>query len=461
MKTKSFEINMTEGPLFKKMVVFAFPLMLSGMLQLLFNAVDVIVVGRFCDETALAAVGATGALVNLIIGLFMGLSVGTNVLCAKGYGAGRVQDVEPVVHTSVFISIVFGVVLGIFGFIFSHTFLGWMDTPADVIDQATDYLKIYFLGMPVIMLYNFASAALRAIGDTRRPLLYLTIAGVANLIMNLFFVIVAGIGVKGVAIATVLSQAISAILTCICLMKEKSIVHLDLRKLRIDWPTLGRITAIGLPAGVQGVVFSISNVIIQSSINSFGSFAIAGNTAASNLEGFTGNAMNAFYQTNLNFTSQNVGAKKFDRVWRVMGLCIMMVSVIGLVMGNALFYFGNYCLRLYTDNDEVVVYGLIRMSFMSRFHFLGGLMDCVVGGLRGIGYSVLPMIVSLTFVCLFRIIYIATLFQKYHTLNSLYLTYPITWGLAALVHFICFYVLFKKIRERMKNAKPEMASDAR
>lgn len=440
---------MTEGPLFKKMLVFAFPLMLSGMLQLLFNAVDVIVVGRFCDETALAAVGATGALVNLIIGLFMGLSVGTNVLCARGYGAGRADEVEAVVHTSVYISLIFGVVLGVFGYFCSYTFLGWMDTPSDVIDQASDYLKIYFLGMPVIMLYNFASAALRAIGDTRRPLLYLTIAGVVNLFLNLFFVIIVGIGVKGVAIATVISQAVSAVLTCICLMKEKSIVHLDLKKLRIDWKMLGRITAIGLPAGVQGVVFSISNVIIQSSINSFGSFAIAGNTAASNLEGFTGNAMNAFYQTNLNFTSQNVGAKKFDRVWRVMGLCIMMVAVIGLIMGNALFYFGNYCLRLYTDNDEVVRCGLIRMRYMSQFHFLAGIMDCIVGGLRGIGYSVLPMIVSLTFVCLFRIIYIATLFKKFHTLDSLYLTYPITWLLAGTVHFICFAVLFKKIKREL------------
>ena len=451
---KKYEINMTDGPLFRKMLAFAFPLMLSGMLQLLFNAVDVIVVGKFVGDTALAAVGSTGALVNLIIGLFMGLSVGTNVLCAQGYGSGREQDVQETVHTSVVISILFGVVLGAFGFIFARTFLKWMSSPANVIDQATTYLKIYFLGMPVIMLYNFASAALRAIGDTKRPMYYLLIAGVINLLLNLFLVLVVRIGVAGVAIATVISQAVSAGLVVRCLMKEKSMVHLELRKLCITPDKLGKIIRIGLPAGIQGTVFSISNVLIQSSINSFMSGAIAGNTAASNLESFTGTAMNAFYQTNLNVVSQNVGAKKYDRIWRCMFLCILMVSIVGFVMGMGFYTFGSFFLRFYTDNEIVVKYGLVRLAICSRFHLLAGLMDCIVGGIRGLGSSVLPMIVSLTGVCVFRIIWISTIFRQIHTLKILYESYPISWAMTAAVHLLCFIFLFyhvkKKEEERMK-----------
>lgn len=445
---KKYEINMTDGPLLRKMITFAFPLMLSGMLQLLFNAVDVIVVGKCVGDTALAAVGSTGALVNLIIGLFMGLSVGTNVLCAQGYGSGREKDVQETVHTSVLVSLIFGVVLGIFGFFFAQTFLKWMASPENVIDQASLYLRIYFLGMPVIMLYNFASAALRAIGDTRRPMYYLLAAGVVNLGLNLFFVLVVGIGVAGVAIATVVSQALSAFLVVRCLMKEKSMVHLDLRKLRISKDKLGKIIRIGLPAGIQGIVFSISNVMIQSSINSFMSDAIAGNTAASNLESFTGTAMNAFYQTNLNVVSQNAGARKYDRIWRCMFLCILMVSIVGAVMGLGIYGLGNVLLRFYTDSESVVEYGLIRLSICSRFHLLAGLMDCVVGGLRGLGSSILPMIVSLSGACVFRIIWIQTVFRSHHTLNTLYNSYPISWALTAVVHFICFLIIFRRFRRR-------------
>ena len=445
---KKYEINMTDGPLLRKMIAFAFPLMLSGMLQLLFNAVDVIVVGKCVGDTALAAVDSTGALVNLIVGLFMGLSVGTNVLCAQGYGSGREKDVQETVHTSVLISLIFGVFLGIFGAVFARTFLKWMSSPADVIDQATIYLRIYFIGMPVIMLYNFASAALRAIGDTKRPMYYLLAAGVINLLLNLFFVLVIGIGVAGVAIATVISQAVSAFLVVRCLMKEESMVHLDLKKLRVSRDKLGKIIKIGLPAGIQGIVFSISNVLIQSSINSFMSSAVAGNTAASNLESFTGTAMNAFYQTNLNVVSQNAGARKYDRIWRCMFLCIMMVSVVGFIMGFGFYSFGNFFLRFYTDSEEVVKYGLIRLAICSRFHLLAGLMDCVVGGLRGLGSSILPMIVSLSGACVFRIIWISTIFRQNHTLNTLYASYPISWALTAAVHLLCFILIFEHIKKR-------------
>lgn len=445
---KKYEIDMTDGPMLRKMIVFAVPLMLSGCLQLLFNTVDVIVVGRCVGDTALAAVGSTGALTNLIIGLFMGLSVGTNVLCAQGFGAGRAKDVRDAVHTSVLISLIFGVVLGIFGFIFAKTFLGWMDTPDDVIDQASLYLKIYFLGMPVIMLYNFASAVLRAIGDTRRPLYFLLIAGVINVVLNLFCVLVLNLGVAGVAIATVISQAVSAFLVTWCLVKADGMIHLDLKHMYIHGKTLLRIVSIGLPAGVQGVVFSISNVMIQSSINSFGSYAIAGNTAASNLESFNGTAMNAFHQTNINFTSQNYGARKYDRIWRCLFLCLIMTSMVGVAMGLGMYYFGGTLLKLYTTDPKTIEFGLIRFMYCARWQFFGGMMDCAVGSLRGIGMSLLPMIVSITAVCGFRVIWLSTVFPQHHTLGTVYVTYPITWTLALVAHVICFVIAFTRIQKR-------------
>ncbi len=445
---KKYEIDMTDGPMLRKMIVFAVPLMLSGCLQLLFNTVDVIVVGRCVGDTALAAVGATGALTNLIIGLFMGLSVGTNVLCAQGFGAGRARDVKDTVHTSVLISLLFGAALAVFGYIFSRTFLIWMDTPEDVLDQAALYLKIYFLGMPVIMLYNFASAVLRAIGDTRRPLYFLLIAGVINVILNLFFVLVLHIGVAGVAIATVISQAVSAFLVVRCLIRSDGMIHLDILHLYIQPKTLLRIVSIGLPAGVQGVVFSISNVMIQSSINSFGSYAIAGNTAASNLEGFNGTAMNAFHQTNINFTSQNYGARKYDRIWRCLFLCLIMSAVVGVTMGQGMYWFGDSLLRLYTTDPKTIEFGRIRFLYCARWQFFGGMMDCAVGSLRGIGMSLLPMIVSITAVCGFRVLWLTTVFPQHKTLGTVYVTYPITWTLALIAHVICFVIAFDRIRKR-------------
>ncbi len=446
---KKYEINMTEGNLFGKLILYAIPLMLSSMLQLLFNAVDVIVVGKCVDETALAAVGSTGSLVNLMVGLFTGLSVGTNVLVAKAYGAGREKDAEEVNHTSILLGIIFGVLLGIIGFLFAHTFLSWMGSPDDVIGQATVYLKIYFLGMPFTMVYNFASASLRAVGDTRRPLYFLTISGVVNLFLNLFLVIAVHLGVAGVAIATVVSQALSCILVLRCLRKSEGGIHFDVRKLRIVPDKLSAILRIGLPAGLQGTVFSISNVLIQSSINSFGSLVMAGNTAASNIEGFVYMAMNAMYQANISFTSQNVGAGNLKRVKKVMVSCLLLVSLIGIVLGVSAYLLSPVLLKLYTDSAEAIQYARIRMRYVCLIYFTCGIMDTLVGSLRGIGSSVIPMITSLLGSCAFRVIWIYTYFRSHRTLDALYVSYPISWVLTASAHFICFLILFRALKKRV------------
>ncbi len=446
---RKYEMDMTSGPLLKKLIVYAVPLMLSGMLQLLFNAVDVIVVGKCVDETALAAVGSTGSLVNLLIGLFMGLSVGTNVLVARNFGAGRTRDVEEVNHTSICLGLIFGTLLAVIGFIFARIFLVWMGSPEDVIDQAALYLRIYFLGMPFNMVYNFAAATLRAVGDTKRPMYFLIIAGVVNLVLNLFFVVVLRIGVAGVAIATVASQALSCYLIIRCLLRTEGAVRLDIHKLKITRSKLPDILAIGLPAGLQGVLFSFSNVLIQSSINSFGSTAMAGNTAASNLEGFIYTAMNAFYQTCISFVSQNLGAKKLSNIWKVTGMCLILVSLTGILMGGGCYLAGNVLLRLYTDNTEAVSYGMTRLSYVARLYFLCGMMDTMVGALRGIGASLMPMIVSLMGSCVFRIVWIMTYFKAHRSLGNLFMSYPLSWAITAGIHIICFLILFKKVQDRL------------
>ena len=336
---KSYEMDMCNGPLLGKILVFTFPLMLSGVLQLLFNAADIVVVGRFSGAHALAAVGSTGALINLLINVFMGLSIGTNVLTAQGYGAKNAEDVSDTVHTSILLSLVSGAILIVLGILFSRPLLELMATPEEVLGQAALYMKIYFIGMPAMMAYNFGAAILRAIGDTKRPLYYLLISGVVNVILNLIFVIIFKMGVAGVATATVISQVISAGMVLKCLMGLDGMCRLDLHKLAIHKDKLLNIARIGLPAGLQGAIFSISNVLIQSSVNSFGAIAMAGNTAAGNLEGFVYTSMNSVYQTNLSFTSQNMGAGNRQRMKKILGICLILVSVVGLVLGNGFVFF--------------------------------------------------------------------------------------------------------------------------
>jgi len=447
-KKNKYEMDMCNGPLLGKIIIYYIPLMLSGILQLLFNAADIVVVGQFAGDEALAAVGSTSSLINLLVNVFIGLSVGTNVLVARFYGAGQKKELSDMVHTSILTSLVSGVFLIFVGVFLSKPILEWMATPADVIGMSVLYIRIYFAGMPVMMLYNFGSAILRAVGDTKRPLYYLTSAGVINVILNLIFVIVFHLGVAGVALATVISQGVSALLVLRCLMKTESDYRLELSKLRINWEKLGKMIRIGIPAGLQGALFSISNVLIQSSVNSFGKIAMAGNTAASNIEGFVYTSMNALYQTSISFTGQNYGARKFDRIAKILGICLGLVIGVGLVLGNSAYIFGGTILKLYTNNPEAISYGVLRLSVICTSYFLCGMMDVIVGSIRGLGYGIMPMLVSLTGACLFRVIWICTVFQKFHTLTCLYLSYPISWGLTFMAHLFCFLIVFSKVKKR-------------
>ncbi len=448
----SYEIDMCNGPLLGKILIFSIPLMLSGVLQLLFNAADIIVVGRFAGSSALAAVGSTSSLINLLINVFVGLSVGVNVLVARYYGAKEEENISETVHTAIATSILCGLFLVVLGICAARPLLILMGTPEDVLDQAVLYMRIYFVGMPVVMVYNFGAAILRAIGDTRRPLYFLFAAGVVNVILNLFFVMCLGMGVDGVGWATVISEHVSAFLILKSLAQNQGAMKLHLKKLRITPRKLARIVKIGLPAGMQGAIFSVSNVLIQSSVNSFGSIAMAGNTASANIEGFVYTAMNAVYQTNLSFTSQNLGGKRYSRLNRILFICLGVVTVVGLVLGLSAVAGGNTLLGIYSSDPEVLRYGMLRLEIICSTYFLCGLMDCTVGSLRGMGYSVIPMFVSLTGACGLRILWIFTVFAAYRSLDVLYLSYPVSWLVTALAHLFTY----RKIRKRFP--KTEAAS---
>jgi len=446
--SKKYEIDMCNGPLLGKILVFYVPLMLSGVLQLLFNAADIAVVGRFSGNHALAAVGSTSSLTNLIVNLFIGLSVGTNVLVARYYGANQKKELKEMVQTAIVTGFVGGVILIFLGFVISKPALTWMDTPADVIEHSVLYMRIYFAGMPFMMVYNFGAAVLRAVGDTKRPLYFLLIAGVVNVVLNLIFVIFFHMGVAGVAYATVISQAISAVLVVRCLIQTDGVYKLELKDMHISMDKVWRMVRIGMPAGLQGALFSISNVLIQSSVNSFGSIAMAGNTAASNLEGFVYTAMNAFYQATISFCGQNYGARKYRRVGKVLLICEILVIIVGTVLGNLVYFFGGTLLQLYSTDAEVIQYGILRLSFICVTYALCGMMDTIVGVLRGIGYAIMPMLVSLTGACLFRIVWIYTIFKQVHTLECLYISYPISWTVTFLAHLVCFIVIYRKLLKR-------------
>ena len=444
-RDRAYEIDMCQGAILPKMLQFALPLMCSSILQLLFNAADVIVVGRFAGDNSLAAVGSNTSLINLLVNLFIGLSVGANILAARCYGADDQDGMRQTVHTAMLLSLVSGLALAVVGVVGAGTILGWMQSPEKVRGLATIYLRIYFLGMPATMLYNFGSAVLRAVGDTRRPLYFLTAAGVVNVVLNLFFVISLNMDVAGVALATVISQVISAGLVFWCLVKSEGALKLRIRDLRISKVKLKRIAKIGLPAGMQGAVFSISNVLIQSSVNSFGSIAMAGNTASQNIEGFIYNAMNAIYQTNLSFTSQNYGGRKYKRIGRITLTCVGVVTAVGLGMGLAAFAAGESLLRIYSSDPEVIQFGLKRMAVFGTTYFLCGIMDTMVGSIRGLGSSVIPMCVSIIGVCGLRVLWIFTVFQWSRSLTTLYLSYPVTWVVTGAVHIACFLMLKRKL----------------
>lgn len=448
-KDKKYEIDMCNGPLLGKILLFSLPLMLSGILQLLFNAADMIVVGRWAGSNALAAVGSTGSLINLLVNVFIGLSVGANVLVARYYGANQEKELSDMVHTAMLTSFVCGIILIFVGFFVAPVALTAMGTPEEVLDQAVLYIRIYFAAMPAMMVYNFGSAILRAVGDTRRPLYFLSIAGVINVILNLVFVIRFSMDVAGVALATAISQVVSAILVVVCLMRSEGPYQLRLKELRIVPHKLGMMARIGLPAGLQGAIFSISNVLIQSSVNSFGATAVAGNSAAGNLEGFVYTAMNSLHQTAISFVGQNFGARKYKRIGKISILCLGIVTVVGLVMGIGLYFVSPLLLQLYATEKEVIAYGIRRLLYISCPYFLCGVMDTLVGCLRGMGRSVLPMIVSLSGACLFRVIWIYTIFAANRTMDVLYISYPISWTITSLVHLGCFLIIYHKYK---KNA---------
>lgn len=445
-KSGSYTIDMCSGPIVSRLLLFAGPLMLSSILQLLFNAADVIVVGKYAGDNSLAAVGMTGPLINLLVSAFLGLSIGSNVLASRYYGSGDDAAMSRTVHTSILVSFISGIVLAVVGIIFSTQILEWMRAPGETLKLGSLYLRIYFLGMPASMLYNFGSALLRAVGDTKRPMYYLLAAGVVNVILNLFFVISLHMDVAGVATATVISQVISAYLVVRCLMKERGPLQLRLKSLAIDKAIFIRIVRIGIPASFQGMLFSISNVIIQSSVNGFGATVVAGNSAAQNIEGFVYMSMNAFYQACISFISANVGARKTERINRILVRAEMCVIATGLILGGAAYFFGYQLLNIYTDSRAVMDAGITRMMYVCLPYCLCGMMDVMVGGLRGFGYAVLPMIVSLIGACGLRLVWIFTLFQMpmFHETRFLYITYPISWVVTFLAHVICYIIVKRK-----------------
>lgn len=447
---KSFEIDMVRGPILVKMLRFTLPLMLSSILQLLFNAADIIVVGKFAGDNSLAAVGSNTALISLLTNLFIGLSIGANVVVARYFGGRRQRELSDAVHTTMTLSLISGVVLTGIGAVLSRYFLIWMGTPDEVLPLATEYLRIYFLGMTGMMVYNFGGAILRAVGDTRRPLYYLAFSGCVNVGLNLVFVIALDMDVAGVGAATAISQWISAILILRCLMREQSGIRLELRRLRLHGDKVMAILRIGLPAGVQGIIFSITNVLVQASVNSFGATVVAGSSAAANIEGFIYFAMNSFYQATISFTSQNVGAKRIKRIDKILGRGELCVVIVGLVMGGLAVLFGRQLLSIYTSSDIVIDAGMERLRIIAMTYALGGAMDVMVGALRGMGYSIVPMIVTLVGVCGLRVFWILTIFQMpaFHTVEMLFLTYPLTWVVTLCGHIITFFIARKKLREQ-------------
>ena len=436
-----------EGPLFSNIVRYTIPIILTSLLQLLFNAADLVVVGRFCGSVSVAAVGSTGAITNLMVNFFIGLSVGAGVTVAHGLGSREDRVVHNIVHTALPTALVSGVILTIIGISFSETFLRMMGTPDNVLPLSSIYMRIYFAGVTFTMIYNFCAAILRAAGDTKSPLVFLSIAGVVNVILNVVFVTVLHMNVAGVALATILSQGISAALVTRELMKRTDACHLELGKMRFHKAQLSKMIRIGLPAGIQSSLFSISNVLIQSSVNSFGDVFMSGSAASSNIEGFVYASLNAFHQTAVNFIGQNAGARQYRRVYQTLWICLGCVTVVGLVFGSTAWFFGRQLLSIYiTDSQQAIEYGMVRLAYICLPYFLCGLMDVSTGALRGLGTSVIPMIISVLGICGLRICWIYTIFQipKFHTPECLFFSYTVSWVITFLFQIAAFLIVCRK-----------------
>ena len=442
---------MCNGTIMDKLISFALPLMVSGILQLMFNAVDIIVVGRFSGSQALAAVGSTTALINVFTNLFIGVSLGANVLAARFYAAGKDKEMSETVHTAITLALVSGVVMAVVGLVFSRWALEIMGTPADVIDQSTLYMRIYFLGMPFFMVYNYGAAILRAVGDTKRPLMFLIVAGVINAVLNMFLVIAFHMGVAGVAIATVISQMISCLLVLRCLYKTDSSYQLRFSRLCMKKFYLVQIFQVGIPAGIQSTVINISNALLQSSVNSFGSTAMAGYTAANNVLGFLYASVNAVTQACMSFTSQNYGVGKYKRMDRVLLDCGILSFIIAFVLGCGSYIFGGEILKIYTEDPEVIRCGVEILSITTVPYFLCGIMDLFPGALRGMGHSGVPMILSIIGTVGTRIVWIFWIFPEYRSLYTLFISYPASWGITIVMQVICFVFVRRNVHRQLKG----------
>ena len=445
MKTNKYEIDMCNGTIMDKLISFSLPLMLSSILQLMFNAVDIIVVGRFSSSRALAAVGSTTALINIFTNLFIGISLGANVLAARYFAAGRDREMSEAVHTAITLALISGVVMAFIGAGMSGTALGLMDTPGDVIGLSAVYMRIYFMGMPFFMLYNYGAAVLRAVGDTKRPLLFLIAAGMANVVLDLLLVIVIPLGVAGVAIGTVVSQMISCILVLRCLYRSEGSYQLRFSKLMLRWVYLKRIFQVGIPAGIQSTVINFSNALLQSSVNSFGSTAMAGYTAANNILGFLYAAVNAVTQACMSFTSQNYSVGKQKRMDRVLLDCILLSTGVAAVLGIGAYVFGLQILRIYTAETDVIQCGLEILSITTVPYFLCGIMDLIPGALRGMGHSAVPMVLSVIGTVGTRIVWIYMFFPRNRSLHFLFISYPGSWIITIAMQAVCFWFVRRRI----------------
>lgn len=448
--------RMLQGPLFSGILTYTIPIILTSLLQLLFNAADLVVVGRYCGSVSVGAVGATGAITNLIVNLFIGLSVGAGVTVAHALGSRNDEAVHRTVHTAIPTAIVSGVILTFIGVRYSETFLEWMATPKSVLPLSAVYMRIYFAGITFSMVYNFAASVLRAAGDTKSPLIFLTIAGIVNVILNVVFVHGFNMNVAGVALATTISQGISAVLVIIALMRREDACRLELTKLRFHPAQIGKILRLGVPAGIQNSLFSISNVIIQSSVNAFGDVFMSGNAAASNIEGFVYVMLNAFSQTAVNFVGQNVGANQLPRVKKIVKICLGCTTVLGILAGAGAYLLREPLLRIYiTDSQEAIRYGMIRMSYVCLPYFLCGLMDVSTGALRGMGASISPMLISVIGVCGMRIGWIYTIFRipEYHTPQSLFVSYPISWVVTFVAQMVGFVIVYRRHLKKSESLR--------
>lgn len=451
MKNNKYEIDMCNGSIMDKLISFSLPLMLSGVLQLMFNAVDIVVVGRFSGSGALAAVGSTSALINVFTNLFIGISLGANVLAARFYAAGREKEMSDTVHTAITLALISGAVMAVVGFLFSGIALELMGTPEDVIGQASLYMRIYFVGMPFFMLYNYGAAILRAVGDTKRPLMFLILSGVVNALLNMLLVIVFHLSVAGVAIATVISQLISCMLVLRCLLRTNSSYQLHISGLRINGGYLKQIFQVGIPAGIQSMVINFSNVLLQSSVNSFGSTAMAGYTAANNLLGFLFASVNSVSQACMSFTSQNYGVGNGKRMDRVLADCVILSVITALVLGSGFYLLGPEILRIYNEEPEVIRCGMEILSYTTITYFMCGVMDLLPGALRGMGHSAVPMILSVIGTVGTRVVWIYLVFPQHRSLDILFISYPASWAVTIVMQACCFFFVRKKVHRELQR----------